>query len=86
MTRRDLQGEMKKQGRPWCIGKGFDQSAPIGPIRPIARTGRSDARARSRCEVNGELRQKGDLGQLIWSVDEIIEHLSARPGRCSPAT
>ena len=39
MTRRDLQGEMKKQGRPWCIGKGFDESAPIGPFRPIAATG-----------------------------------------------
>ncbi len=40
MTRRDLQAEMKKQGRPWCIGKAFEQSAPIGPIVPIARTGR----------------------------------------------
>src|SRR6185369_7317060 len=39
MTRRDLQGEMKKQGRPWCIGKAFDQSAPIGPVHPIAKTG-----------------------------------------------
>ena len=48
MTRRDLQNDMKKQGRPWCIGKAFEQSAPIGPIHPIARTG-GCARARSRC-------------------------------------
>jgi fumarylpyruvate hydrolase len=76
MTRRDLQGEMKKQGRPWCIGKGFDQSAPIGPIVPVARTGElvSGAIALS---VNGTVKQKGDLKELIWSVNETIEHLSA---------
>ncbi len=76
MTRRDLQNEMKKQGRPWCIGKAFEQSAPIGPIHPIARTGRLTKGAIT-LHVNGELRQKGDLGDLIWSVDEIIAHLSS---------
>jgi len=76
MTRRDLQNDMKKQGRPWCIGKAFEQSAPIGPIHPIARAGRLTKGAIT-LQVNGELRQKGDLSQLIWSVDEIIEHLSA---------
>jgi fumarylpyruvate hydrolase len=76
MTRRDLQAEMKKQGRPWCIGKAFEQSAPIGPIHPIARTGRLDKGAIT-LSVNGAQRQKGDLSQLIWSVDETIAHLSA---------
>jgi fumarylpyruvate hydrolase len=76
MTRRDLQNDMKKQGRPWCIGKAFDESAPIGPIHPRAATG--DLRRGSiTLSVNGSPRQKGDLGELIWSVDEIIEHLSA---------
>jgi fumarylpyruvate hydrolase len=76
MTRRDLQNDMKKQGRPWCIGKAFEQSAPIGPIHPIGRTGRLTKGAIT-LHVNGEPRQKGDLADLIWSVDEIIEHLSA---------
>ena len=76
MTRRDLQAEMKKQGRPWCIGKAFEQSAPIGPIHALARTGRLDKGAIT-LSVNGQPRQKGDLSQLIWSVNEIIEHLSA---------
>ncbi len=76
MTRRDLQGDMKKQGRPWCIGKAFEQSAPIGPLHPIARTGKLDKGTIS-LSVNGQPRQKGDLAQLIWSVDEIIAHLSA---------
>jgi len=76
MTRRDLQGEMKKQGRPWCIGKAFEQSAPIGPVVPIARSGRLLKGAIS-LSVNGQPRQKGDLSQLIWSVNETIAHLSA---------
>ena len=76
MTRRDLQGEMKKQGRPWCIGKAFDQSAPIGPIVPKASSGEL-LRGAIRVSVNGSLRQKGDLSELIWNVAETIEHLSA---------
>ena len=76
MTRRDLQDDMKKQGRPWCIGKAFEQSAPIGPVHPIARTGRLDKGAIT-LHVDGQLRQKGDLSELIWSVDEIIAHLSS---------
>jgi fumarylpyruvate hydrolase len=75
MTRRDLQNDMKKQGRPWCIGKAFEQSAPIGPIHPIARTGRLE-RGAITLAVNGTPRQKGDLADLIWSVNETIEHLS----------
>ncbi len=76
MTRRDLQGEMKKQGRPWCIGKGFDQSAPIGPVTPAARSG-ALTRGAISLGVNGTSRQASDLSLMIWSVDEIIAHLSA---------
>lgn len=75
MTRRDLQNEMKKQGRPWSIGKGFDESAPIGPILPIARTGELTKGAITLA-VNGAVRQKGDLSELIWNVAETIETLS----------
>ena len=75
MTRRDLQNEMKKQGRPWCIGKAFDESAPIGPIQPIAATGELTTGAIT-LSVNGQPRQKGDLSELIWNVAETIETLS----------
>jgi len=76
MTRRDLQNEMKKQGRPWEIGKAFEQSAPIGPIVPIARCGELHTGAIT-LSVNGVPRQHGDLKDLIWSVAETIEQLSA---------
>ena len=76
MTRRDLQGEMKKQGRPWEIGKAFDQSAPIGPIVPAATTGPLASGAITLA-VNGQPRQASDVKELIWNVGEIIEHLSA---------
>jgi len=76
MTRRDLQNEMKKQGRPWCIGKAFEQSAPIGPIVPIGRCGELLSGAIT-VAVNGTIKQKGDLEDLIWSVNETIEQLSA---------
>ncbi|HRI18731.1 MAG TPA: fumarylacetoacetate hydrolase family protein [Burkholderiaceae bacterium] len=76
MTRRDLQGEMKKQGRPWCIGKAFEESAPIGELRPAAECALA-AETAIRLEVNGSPRQASTLGKLIWSVPEIIEHLSA---------
>jgi fumarylpyruvate hydrolase len=75
MTRRDLQNDMKKQGRPWCIGKAFDQSAPIGPIVPIARTGELSTGAITLA-VNGQQRQRGDLSELIWNVAETIETIS----------
>jgi len=75
MTRRDRQTEMKKQGRPWSIGKGFDQSAPIGPIRPKSVTGEL-TRGSITLEVNGAMRQRADISQLIWNVNETIEQLS----------
>jgi len=79
MTRRDLQNDMKKQGRPWCIGKAFDQSAPIGPIYPVlpAQHGGELLSGAITLSVNGTLKQKGDLKELIWSVAETIEQLSA---------
>lgn len=75
MTRRDLQTEMKKQGRPWCIGKGFDHSAPIGPITPIAAAG-NITQAEISLQVNGEDRQRSQISKLIWNIAETIEHLS----------
>ena len=75
MTRRDLQNEMKKQGRPWCIGKAFEESAPIGPLLPISRTGELTKGAIT-LSVNGVVKQKGDLSELIWNVAETIETLS----------
>lgn len=76
MTRRDLQNEMKKQGRPWCIGKAFDQSAPIGPITPVAAAG-DVANAEIYVQVNGADRQRSNVAKLIWNIGETIEHLSA---------
>jgi fumarylpyruvate hydrolase len=76
MTRRDLQNEMKKQGRPWCIGKAFDHSGPIGPITPIANAGDVN-NAEISLQVNGADRQRSNVAKLIWNVAETIEHLSA---------
>jgi fumarylpyruvate hydrolase len=76
MTRRDLQGERKKQGRPWCIGKAFEQSAPIGPITPAAQAG-DVAHAEIYLQVNGKDRQRSNVSKLIWNIGETIEHLSA---------
>lgn len=76
MTRRDLQGEMKKQGRPWCIGKAFDHSAPIGPIVPAAQVG-DVTKAEISLQVNGKDRQRSNVSKLIWNIAETIEHLSA---------
>jgi fumarylpyruvate hydrolase len=75
MTRRDLQNDMKKQGRPWEIGKAFEQSSPIGPIVPKARSGELTTGAIT-LDVNGVRRQTGDLADLIWTVSETIEQLS----------
>lgn len=83
MTRRDLQFALRDKGRPWELGKAFDQSAPIGPLVPASQCGHP-TRGRIWLTVNGALRQEGDLGDLIWSVPETIAHLSRyfelRPG------
>jgi len=75
MTRRDLQGEMKKQGRPWCIGKAFEASAPISAITPAAQAG-DVQQAEIWLQVNGQDRQRSNVNQLIWNIAETIEHLS----------
>lgn len=83
MTRRDLQGEAKKLGRPWEVGKSFEKSAPCSPLVPASALGHLDAGAIT-LHVNGRPRQEGDLNQLIWKVPEIIAILSRyfelRPG------
>lgn len=83
MTRRDLQGEAKKMGRPWDVGKAFDHAAPIGRLHPASETGHLNA-GRVWLEINGETRQEGDLNQLIWNIPETISYLSGlftlRPG------
>jgi fumarylpyruvate hydrolase len=75
MTRRDLQGEAKKLQRPWEMGKGFDQSAPMGALVPAARIGHP-AKGEIGLKVNGAVRQIGDLAQQIWNVPETIAYLS----------
>jgi fumarylpyruvate hydrolase len=75
MTRRDLQNEAKKTGRPWDMGKGFDQSAPCSAVRPASRIGHP-AKGAIWVKVNGQMRQSGDLAQQIWSVPETIACLS----------
>jgi len=76
MTRRDLQNDMKKQGRPWCIGKGFDHSAPIGAITPADQVP-GIATAAIHLQVNGQDRQRSNIAKLIWNIAETIEQLSA---------
>lgn len=83
MTRRDLQGEAKKMGRPWEMGKAFDNSAPCTVLKPVAMVGHP-AKGAIWLKVNGETKQKGDLSEMIWNVPEMIAYLSRmitlRPG------
>lgn len=75
MTRRDLQAEMKKMGRPWEIGKAFEKSFPMSPIIPVSDLGHPQ-QGLIDLTVNGELKQQGDLKQMIWKTAEIINYLS----------
>jgi fumarylpyruvate hydrolase len=75
MTRRDLQGEAKKMGRPWEVGKAFEASAPCSAIVPAAQIGHPTSGA-VWLDVNGTRKQTGDLNQLIWKVPEMIAYLS----------
>jgi len=75
LTRRDLQAEAKSLGRPWDTAKGFDQSAPISAIYPVANIGHP-ASGRIWLALNDEIRQLGDLNELIWGVGEAIAELS----------
>ena len=75
MTRRDVQAAAKKAGRPWEAAKAFERSAPVGPLYPASEVGHPDS-GRIELRVNDEVRQAGDLADMIWSVPEIIGHLS----------
>lgn len=75
LTRRDLQGKAKEKGHPWDMGKGFDQSAVAGAVRPAAPAGHPD-HGRIWLSVNGEVRQDGDLSAMMWNVPAIIANLS----------
>jgi fumarylpyruvate hydrolase len=75
LTRRDLQDEAKAARRPWDMSKGFDHSAPIGAIAPAARIGHP-AKGAIALAVDGQARQSSDLSLMIWSVPEIVAHLS----------
>ncbi|GAB4166374.1 MAG: fumarylacetoacetate hydrolase family protein [Rhodocyclaceae bacterium] len=75
MTRRDLQAALKAKGRPWEMGKSFDASAPVGAIRRVADCAHP-GRGAIRLEVDGVERQRGDVSDMIWSVDEVIAQLS----------
>ena len=75
MTRRDLQGEQKKMGRPWEIGKAFERSAPVGVIHTVDEVGHLE-QGRVELKLNGEIKQDGDLNQMIWKVPEMIAYLS----------
>ncbi|QKH35186.1 fumarylacetoacetate hydrolase family protein [Achromobacter pestifer] len=75
MTRRDLQMKMREAGRPWELGKAFDQSAPIGPLHPAGSV-KSIDQAAIWLQVNGADKQRSDIGKLIWSVAETVAYLS----------
>ena len=83
MTRRDLQFSLRDKGRPWELGKAFDESAPIGPLHPATQVGHPTSGA-IWLQVDGSDRQRSDIAQLIWSVPEIVANLSTyfelRPG------
>jgi len=76
MTRRDLQAEMKKQGRPWEIGKAFEKSAPCSELVSANDIGHP-VEGEVWLKINDEIRQQGDLNQLIWKIPEMIAYLSA---------
>jgi fumarylpyruvate hydrolase len=82
LTRRDLQRDAAKRGLPWEKGKSFDHSAPCGPIHRIETTGKIRKGAIS-LSVNGTVRQRGDIGQMIWNVPEIIAQLSSQYELCA---
>ncbi len=75
LTRRDLQAQAKKMGRPWDFAKGFDASAPASPLLPVGQTGHP-ASGKIWLDVNGEKRQRGDLSDQIWQVADVISYLS----------
>ena len=95
LTRRDVQDEAKKLSRPWDWAKGFDASAPCSPIYPVEIVGHPD-NGEIWLKVNGVLKQRGDLRDLIWTVRKSSvhlargcprrSHLQRHPGRCRTDT
>lgn len=79
LTRRDLQAQAKKMGRPWEFAKAFDQSGPATALLPASRIGHPE-KGLIWLDVNGEQRQRGDLADQIWSVKEVIAYLSQSVG------
>ena len=75
MTRRDLQAVAKKGGKPWEVGKAFERSAPMGTLTKIEETGNMDS-GKITLTVNGDVKQDGDLNQIIWKIPRMIAHLS----------
>jgi len=75
MTRRDVQNAAKAAGRPWDMGKGFDQSAPITPIVPVAKLGHPTT-GKIWVKVNGTVKQEADISDMIWNVPDTIAYLS----------
>jgi len=75
LTRRDLQAVAKDAGRPWDMAKGFDASAPCSALHPVSDVGHP-AQARIWLEVNGSLRQEGNLDEMIWPIADVIASLS----------
>lgn len=76
MTRRDLQSRLKEKGQPWELGKAFDASAPISALVPASECGHPRS-GRIWLSINNQLKQQGDISDMIWSIPEIIQHLSA---------
>ena len=76
LTRRDVQAGAKKEGKPWDTAKGFEHSAPVSAIAPAADIGHPE-RGRIWLEVNGQLRQDGDIADMIWRVPEILAELGS---------
>lgn len=75
LTKRDLQAQYKSKSRPWDLAKGFDQSAPISSIAPFSDFGKLES-GKITLSVEGEVKQVGDINQMIWSIPEIIIELS----------
>jgi fumarylpyruvate hydrolase len=76
LTRRDLQSEAKKSGRPWDAAKGFDASCPMSPIIPKGELGALKEESELLLKVNGTIRQQSPIGNMIYSIPEIIHHVS----------
>ena len=77
LTRRDVQAEAKRRGRPWSLAKGFDASAPCSSLVPCSRIGHP-SQGRITATVNGEVRQDGDLSEQVWTVPQLISELSGQ--------